>query len=142
MEIKTLLFMTVSKLVEKKLIEGTDGPLTKEGNKLLNELSQICHDIMLNESDTFDGVPHGTDTRGIFDAYISILTGNDDVALLAFLYSERESGYTRLRETLKDTPKPKHKLANARYVIDDEIEDDKDNKESKVNNFTKKHTSH
>lgn len=129
MELKTLLFMEIAKLKEMKLIESADGPLTEDGEKLLNELSQICHDIMLNESDTFNGVPYGTDTREIFDAYISIITGDSDVTLLAFLYAERESGYSRLRETLKDT------TSGLSVTLDSE---DKSN----VINFTKKHTSH
>lgn len=130
MELKTLLFMEIATLKEKKLIESADGPLTKDGEKLLNELSQICHDIMLNESDTFDGVPYGTDTREIFDSYISIITGNSDVTLLAFLYAERENGYKHLREVLKDS------TSRLSITLDN------DDKESNVINFTKKHTTH
>lgn len=98
--LKSILYLQLQALKEQKHITDDAKTLTESGKALITELSKICFDIMYNESTIFEKIPPGTDCKGTFDYYLSAITDNDDITLLAFLYAEREAGYSRLRSTI------------------------------------------
>lgn len=105
--IKLYLANKIKEITDAGFVSGDN--LTESGYKELVILTEACHKIMLEEGDILDSAQIiGQDTYEVLVDALKVLTGEDDVALLAFLSNERDNDYKYLRATLRDVSSKSH----------------------------------